>query len=143
VKSPLRWWFPILSAVVALGTGFIPYAALNFVGKLPVGLRDRPWPLELVAAAATALTLAFAVRAWREKRLRAVSTFVGGLSFLATAGFVLIVNFGTKGLPPPPKELAVGTVAPDFTLPDENGHAVTLASLRGHPTLLVFYRGFW
>jgi len=39
--------------------------------------------------------------------------------------------------------LAVGQVAPDFTLPDQNGHAVKLADARGHKTVLVFYRGYW
>lgn len=37
--------------------------------------------------------------------------------------------------------LAVGSVAPDFTLPDAAGHNVSLASLRGKNILLVFYPG--
>ena len=37
--------------------------------------------------------------------------------------------------------LPVGSKAPDFTLPDEGGHAVTLASLRGKNVVLVFYPG--
>src|SRR5262249_22744551 len=74
MKKPLRWWYPALSAIVALGFGLFPYIALNFKGKMPPGMRDRPWPLEIVAAAATALTLVFAVRAFRERRARAFST---------------------------------------------------------------------
>ncbi len=35
--------------------------------------------------------------------------------------------------------LMVGTVAPDFTLPDDAGHIVSLTSLRGKNVLLVFY----
>jgi peroxiredoxin Q/BCP len=35
--------------------------------------------------------------------------------------------------------LMVGTVAPDFTLPDDSGHHVSLTSLRGRNVLLVFY----
>jgi hypothetical protein len=38
---------------------------------------------------------------------------------------------------------AVGAVAPDFALPDEHGNAVRLSAARGHPVVLVFYRGFW
>jgi peroxiredoxin len=45
---------------------------------------------------------------------------------------------------------AVGQVAmaadvlPDFTLPNQEGHPVTLSSFRGKgPVLLVFYRGHW
>ncbi len=38
--------------------------------------------------------------------------------------------------------LAVGGVAPDFTLNDQNGKAVTLSKV-GKPTILVFYRAYW
>ena len=38
--------------------------------------------------------------------------------------------------------LPVGTVAPDFTLTDEQGHAVRLADFRGHKqVVLVWYPG--
>lgn len=37
--------------------------------------------------------------------------------------------------------LAVGTPAPDFTLADEQGRAVTLSALRGREVLLVWYPG--
>ena len=40
--------------------------------------------------------------------------------------------------------VAVGEVAPDFTLEDQNGHTVTLSDARGKsPVVLVFYRGYW
>jgi peroxiredoxin Q/BCP len=35
--------------------------------------------------------------------------------------------------------LALGTEAPDFTLPDQDGNSVSLSSLRGHNVVLVFY----
>jgi mycoredoxin-dependent peroxiredoxin len=35
--------------------------------------------------------------------------------------------------------LSVGDVAPEFTLPDQDRQIVSLAELRGTPTLLVFY----
>jgi thioredoxin-dependent peroxiredoxin len=37
--------------------------------------------------------------------------------------------------------LAVGTPAPDFSLPDDAGHAVRLSALRGKSVVLVFYPG--
>ena len=37
--------------------------------------------------------------------------------------------------------LMVGTMAPDFTLPDEAGHLMSLSSFRGKNVLLVFYPG--
>ena len=40
--------------------------------------------------------------------------------------------------------LAVGEVAPDFTLEDQSGQKVTLSKARGKsPVVLVFYRGYW
>ncbi len=35
-------------------------------------------------------------------------------------------------------EIAVGQMAPDFTLPDENGENVRLSGQRGRPVVLVF-----
>ena len=35
--------------------------------------------------------------------------------------------------------LSIGTVAPDFTLPDQHGHLVHLADLRGTWVLLWWY----
>lgn len=37
--------------------------------------------------------------------------------------------------------LPVGAAAPDFSLPDESGHAVKLSAFRGRNVALVFYPG--
>ncbi len=37
--------------------------------------------------------------------------------------------------------LPTGTQAPDFSLPDDSGHTVSLAALRGKNVVLVFYPG--
>jgi cytochrome oxidase Cu insertion factor (SCO1/SenC/PrrC family) len=38
----------------------------------------------------------------------------------------------------------VGQAAPDFTLEDADGKAITLSDLRGKKSVvLVFYRGYW
>ncbi len=40
--------------------------------------------------------------------------------------------------------VAIGDVAPDFTLEDQDKNKVTLADARGKgPVVLVFYRGYW
>lgn len=44
----------------------------------------------------------------------------------------------------PNRPVAVGDVAPDFTLDDQNGNKVALSEARGKsPVVLVFYRGYW
>ena len=37
--------------------------------------------------------------------------------------------------------LPVGAAAPDFSVPDDTGHTVTLSALRGKNVVLVFYPG--
>ncbi len=39
--------------------------------------------------------------------------------------------------------VALGDVAPDFTLESRSGERITLSALRGRRVLLVFYRGHW
>jgi cytochrome oxidase Cu insertion factor (SCO1/SenC/PrrC family) len=48
-----------------------------------------------------------------------------------------------QDLPRPQIPSAVGKWAPNFTLKDEHGKTVTLASMRGKRVLLIFYRGYW
>jgi hypothetical protein len=141
--KPLRAWMPVLAVVLALATGMILYIVLTATATIPAGLRDNPWPMQLAAVAATGAAIYMAVLAFREKRLRAVATVCAALATLGTVGFFLFLHVATSALPPAPKELAVGTAAPDFTLPDEQGRPVALASFQGNPTVLVFYRGAW
>lgn len=39
--------------------------------------------------------------------------------------------------------VAVGQMAPDFTLEDQDGRKLALSAERGKPVVLVFYRGYW
>jgi peroxiredoxin Q/BCP len=39
------------------------------------------------------------------------------------------------------RPLPVGSIAPDFTLPDQDGAPVTLSALKGHNVVLIFYPG--
>ncbi|MBA3356590.1 MAG: redoxin domain-containing protein [Pyrinomonadaceae bacterium] len=51
---------------------------------------------------------------------------------------------GTADLKPRDSPVAVGEMAPDFTLEDQNNRKAKLSSARGSmPTVLVFYRGNW
>lgn len=65
---------------------------------------------------------------------------------LAAGGFALFLvynfwysRFGRSELP----TLAVGAPLPDFAVETIDGRPVTSANFRGHPSLLIFYRGNW
>ncbi|MCG3130107.1 MAG: hypothetical protein FLDDKLPJ_00855 [Phycisphaerae bacterium] len=75
----------------------------------------------------------------RRRRVKAAAIGTGGFLLLGTGMFF----FATK-LPQPAGAPEVGARVPGFTLPDQTGQPVSLASLyqRG-ATLLVFYRGHW
>lgn len=65
--------------------------------------------------------------------------------FLVVGLFWIVIGVFAQS-PPYPKpqiDAAVGAVAPDFTLSDQDGKSVTLSSLRGQWVLLFFYRGYW
>ena len=145
VVNWLRWWHPVATAVLALASGIVPYVALTSTARLPATLRDRPWPFEVVTAAAAIATAVLMVGAYRQRRSRAVATVATVLAVANAALLLLLVHVLTFAIPapPPPTALGVGLPAPDFTLPDETGTPVALASMRGRPTLLVFYRGHW
>ncbi len=130
------------AAAGSVASGFPLYLVLDRLGWLPVALRDRPWPLEIVSLAAALATLALAWRALRVRRGRAVAIPCAALVLAAAVGFSIYTRQLRYRLPAPPAGLALGT-AVDFTLPDERGRPVQLASLRGHPVLLYFYRGGW
>ena len=52
---------------------------------------------------------------------------------------------GERDLPPGDLDRVLeGSLAPDFTLQDQDGKLVTLSSFRGKKkVVLVFYRGYW
>ncbi|HEX2659414.1 MAG TPA: redoxin domain-containing protein, partial [Polyangia bacterium] len=61
------------------------------------------------------------------------------------AGTTTLFRFGSSkrafsALPAPPREIPVGTALPSFVLTNDRGQAVPLASLRGSPTVLLFFR---
>lgn len=65
--------------------------------------------------------------------------------------FLLVGIFGTAvsaspqshPYPKPQVAAAVGAIAPDFTLSDQDGKSFTFSSLRGQWVLLFLYRGYW
>ena len=92
----------------------------------------------LVAWVLIAGALYLALSAARSDR-RGWVRAIAGLQ-LAALLFSIWAFFGFARLP----ATHVPERAPDFTLPDQDGHPVTLArELEAGPVLLVFFRGHW
>ena len=62
--------------------------------------------------------------------------------FLILAASAIATGQG-KPYPTAQTPAAVGQVAPDFTLKDQDGKDFQLSGQRGHRVLLYFYRGYW
>ena len=115
--------------------------------------RDFPWVnllLFLVSAVLLFLGLrrAFASDRRGSKILAAIVTTLG---VLVIGLFVFAFFIGGRAIPASKGAPQVGQRAPDFTLTDNNGKAVSLNELLTTPingnapkgVLLVFYRGYW
>jgi hypothetical protein len=115
--------------------------------------RDFPWAnllLFLVAAVLLFLGLrrAFAGDRRAPKILAAIVTILG---VVVIAFFLFAFFIGGRALPASTGAPQVGQRAPDFTLTDAGGKAVSLNELLSTPingnapkgVLLVFYRGYW
>ncbi len=145
----------------AIYIGFIfaiaAFATFPFFIRFPA-TRDVPWANLLLFA----LSLAFLVIGWKraygqsaEYRGKVSGAVLGFLS-VALLAFFLFINFSFTRLKPAQAGVPrVGQKAPDFTLPDMHGNAVTLSQLWGTAAsgasgtakdqwvLLIFYRGYW
>lgn len=67
---------------------------------------------------------------------------LAGLSILVGAGF-LVLGIFLSALSKQTPAVKVGAPLIFFTAPDENGEPFDIASLRGRPILLKFFRGHW
>lgn len=77
---------------------------------------------------------------WFDRRWRVRLVGVFNILFLGAFTYAF---FWMMALPPS-NVLAIGTSAPEFVLPDQDGTPVALAEYREvGPVLIVFYRGFW
>lgn len=92
------------------------------------------WLLVITGLALALLAIRRAPAARFPKVLLAANVALAG--FFAGTLYVMPVVPAASGP-------ALGTLAPDFVLPDESGTPVQLSALRGTPVLLVFYRGHW
>lgn len=118
--------------------------------------RDFPWANLLLFAGAAALLLVGVRRAFAPDRPRPTRSKIAGailttLSVAIFGFFVFAVFIMARQLPASHSAPQVGQKAPDFTLSDTNGKAVSLSELLSSPVngkttkgvLLIFYRGYW
>lgn len=122
---------------LALLVGAPLYLLTDVVGVLPVAWRDRPWPLELAAAAACLLSL-WAAMASSKRRVFALA--VPSLVIATTLVLSQSARLLVADLPEPDAELPVGSPLPALELSDDVGAKVSLRATDGTPTVLVFFR---
>lgn len=115
--------------------------------------RDFPWANLLLFALAAVLLFAGIRRAFASDRRRSkiVGVIVTTLGVVVIAFFLFAFFVFGRWLPPSTGAPQVGQKAPEFTLTDTSGNAVSLNELLATPVngnapkgvLLVFYRGYW
>lgn len=113
-------------------------------------LRDFPL-LNLLLLALGAILLAFglvrAVGRPQNYRGKIFGSIFAALSAIGIAFFCYITFVVLKQVPPSTGAPAIGAKAPEFTLPDQNGHDVSLVDLLStqntRAAVLIFYRGHW
>lgn len=129
----IRYWPALLSVLLSLG------AIAGYVAFLRVpAVRNHP---ELYFAAFAVATLIAGVASWQAARWPNFVALAISALLLVLGGYF---NFVLARVPATATKLRVGEPAPDFTLPDSTGAAVSLASFRDRtPVVLVFYRGYW
>lgn len=115
--------------------------------------RDFPWANLLLFLLAGVLLFVGLRRAFASdrRRLKIVAAIVTALGVLVIGLFLFGFFVGGRQLPASKGAPQVGQKAPEFTLNDTNGKAVSLSELLSMPingsapkgVLLVFYRGYW
>jgi len=128
-------WLAVVSVALAIGA----VGAYALLIRVPL-VRNHPGAYVAVCALAVAVAVV-ALRQARGRRWPAwIALVLTALLLAGTAGF----NFFIARIPATAAALRVGERAPDFTLPDAGGRAVSLADFRDRkPVVLVFYRGYW
>ena len=120
---------------------------LGIAGLLLVAAAWAAWIRALVSVRVPANRSAYLVAMAVGSLLGAASFATGpgsvaaGLALAAGITFLGLRVFSGQDVTEP--SVAVGGPIIDFQAPDENGEIFDLASLRGRPFLLKFFRGHW
>lgn len=141
-------WIGFLVVLAALFT-YLPLFA-----RFPA-TRDAPWPTFLLFGCGLALIgfgLRRAVRDPQVYRGKIAGVILLGVSLAIVAFFGAGFFYFARQLPASTGAPRIGEKAPDFTLPDQDGHQVTLSkwlepgpgsAMQPKGVVLIFYRGFW
>ncbi len=149
-----RWNFLLWAGFLLVLAGLLSYVPVFALFPLT---RDFPWVNLLLFAGGAVLLGAGLLRAFRrpdQYRGRILGPILAALSLAGISFFSYGLFYVVRQLPPATTAPRVGQKAPDFTLPDLSGKAVTLAELltsaqngtagaKVKGALLIFYRGHW
>lgn len=149
-----RWNFSLWAGFLLVVAGLVSYVPIF---ALFPNTRDFPWVNLVLMAGGAFLLFTGLRRAFRQPELYRGKILGSILAAVSLAG-IGFFNFGlfylARQLPPATGAPSAGQKAPDFTLSDQNGKAVTLAELlasapagaanaKASGALLIFYRGHW
>lgn len=119
------------------------YFGLTWLTALPRSLVENPWPFEALSIAGFVLAAFGSIGALRAHRRAKRSVAITLLTVVGGVAMLGYVHWLSSRLPDPPAVFAAGAVPPPLDLPTTDGTRVSLESLRGKKTVLVFFRGHW
>ena len=126
MKRSWNWRLWAGFAVVLVGVASYQYFFIRFAVT-----RDFPWANLILFALAAYLLVTGLRRAFQQPeayRGKVSGTILASLSALLVGLFLFVIFYIARQVPESRGAPAVGQVAPDFTLADENGQPVTLSS---------------
>jgi hypothetical protein len=139
-----RWNWPIWVGFIIVLAGLFSYI---FFAQFPI-TRDFPWANLLLFGIGGALLIVGLFRAFGRPQLYRGKIFGSVFTVIALFLFGFFsyeIFYILRQVPPSTGAPHVGQRAPDFTLRDQNGNAISLSDLRSgsRAVVLIFYRGFW
>lgn len=142
--QPARWnYLAWLGPVVTL-VGALSY--FLFFVRFPV-LRDFPWvnlPMVLLGAGLSLVGLLNGLFSRQRSLFSKLFSIVGFVFSVALCGLFFVYIFSLSyQIPGPESVTQVDSMAPTFSLLDQNGDAVDLTNLQGKKAVITFYRGWW
>jgi len=138
-----KWnWSLWVGFVVAVG-GLFSY---EFFAEFPI-TRDFPWANLLLFGIGATLLVIGLFRAFGRPQLyrgKVFGSIFTAISVFLFAFFAYEIFYVLRQVPLSAQAPRLGEKAPEFSLPDQNGKSVALASLLSpNGAVLIFYRGHW